>query len=380
MQDTLQSYAKLSAFNNIKKLKVQSLPPEQHVVSSHRVASPFLTSQSQTTRGAKIFSSQNALNNLTSFSNFSHQSSQEDYEALLSQIAASSRHAFNVGSSPHQAAVTLVSSRGSIVSNSAQKGHNSQPPHPNLLQHNHLSNSRGVKRKNPDELCTILLGTTKPIPVLPSSISCSSQLHKSHYSNGNNTLASTNRHRAVAVVASNTNNGARLRTHQHPANPMQLTEVHAISSEDESSTAATTATTAAATNTSHHKSNKAGGAAAAVNASSANSEGDYQLVQHEVLYSQTAAYEVLEFLGRGTFGQVCKCWKHHSNEIYAIKILKNHPSYARQGQIEVRNFFSISSFLRIFLIKQTLGSHISPTFWIFFCIIINKGVHVFFLN
>jgi len=69
--------------------------------------------------------------------------------------------------------------------------------------------------------------------------------------------------------------------------------------------------------------------------SSSNAEGDYQLVQHEVLYSSNNQYEVLEFLGRGTFGQVVKCWKKGTNEIVAIKILKNHPSYARQGQIEV---------------------------------------------
>lgn len=43
----------------------------------------------------------------------------------------------------------------------------------------------------------------------------------------------------------------------------------------------------------------------------------------------------MEFLGRGTFGQVVKCWKRGTSEIVAIKILKNHPSYARQGQIEV---------------------------------------------
>ena len=54
-----------------------------------------------------------------------------------------------------------------------------------------------------------------------------------------------------------------------------------------------------------------------------------------MLLSPTSRYEVLEFLGRGTFGQVVKCWKHGTNEIVAIKILKNHPSYARQGQIEV---------------------------------------------
>ena len=69
--------------------------------------------------------------------------------------------------------------------------------------------------------------------------------------------------------------------------------------------------------------------------SSSSGEGDYQLVQHEVLGSLTNRYEVLEFLGRGTFGQVVKCWKRGTNEIVAIKILKNHPSYARQGQIEV---------------------------------------------
>lgn len=49
-------------------------------------------------------------------------------------------------------------------------------------------------------------------------------------------------------------------------------------------------------------------------------------------------YEVLEFLGKGTFGQVVKAWKKGTNEIVAIKILKKHPSYARQGQIEVTLF------------------------------------------
>ena len=66
-------------------------------------------------------------------------------------------------------------------------------------------------------------------------------------------------------------------------------------------------------------------------------DGDYQLVQHEVLCSAKNSYEVLEFLGRGTFGQVVKCWKRGTNDVVAVKILKNHPSYARQGQIEVKH-------------------------------------------
>uniref|UniRef100_A0A3P8W6Z3 non-specific serine/threonine protein kinase n=1 Tax=Cynoglossus semilaevis TaxID=244447 RepID=A0A3P8W6Z3_CYNSE len=64
-------------------------------------------------------------------------------------------------------------------------------------------------------------------------------------------------------------------------------------------------------------------------------DGDYQVVQHEVLCSIKNTYEVLDFLGRGTFGQVVKCWKRGTGEVVAVKILKNHPSYARQGQIEV---------------------------------------------
>uniref|UniRef100_A0A8C1KZ91 non-specific serine/threonine protein kinase n=1 Tax=Cyprinus carpio TaxID=7962 RepID=A0A8C1KZ91_CYPCA len=76
---------------------------------------------------------------------------------------------------------------------------------------------------------------------------------------------------------------------------------------------------------------------------SGNGDGDYQLVQHELLCSLKNTYEVLDFLGRGTFGQVVKCWKRGTSEIVAVKILKNHPSYARQGQIEVGILARLSS-------------------------------------
>ncbi|XP_023246604.1 homeodomain-interacting protein kinase 2-like [Copidosoma floridanum] len=70
--------------------------------------------------------------------------------------------------------------------------------------------------------------------------------------------------------------------------------------------------------------------------------GVYQLVQHEVLHSLTTEYEVLEFLGQGTFGQVVKCLKRGTNEKVAIKILKNHPLYIQQGQIEISNLLRLN--------------------------------------
>lgn len=62
---------------------------------------------------------------------------------------------------------------------------------------------------------------------------------------------------------------------------------------------------------------------------------DYKITAHEILHSMTGEYEVLEFLGRGTFGQVVKCWKRHTNELVAVKISKDHPSYKKQAEIEV---------------------------------------------
>lgn len=98
--------------------------------------------------------------------------------------------------------------------------------------------------------------------------------------------------------------------------------------------------------------------------SNSHSEGDYQLVQHEILCSTSNSYEVLEFLGRGTFGQVAKCWKRGTNEIVAIKILKNHPSYARQGQIEV-SCFDVSAVTSQMNIQKSALFNDNRIFWIY---------------
>ena len=51
-----------------------------------------------------------------------------------------------------------------------------------------------------------------------------------------------------------------------------------------------------------------------------DNQGDY----HTKLLDHIAyRYEVLDFLGSGSFGQAVKCLDHQNNEIVALKIVKN---------------------------------------------------------
>ncbi|XP_078267772.1 homeodomain-interacting protein kinase 4-like [Rhinoraja longicauda] len=43
-----------------------------------------------------------------------------------------------------------------------------------------------------------------------------------------------------------------------------------------------------------------------------------------VMYSDTDAYDIIAVLGKGTFGEVTKCWKRNSDHYVAIKILRNY--------------------------------------------------------
>jgi len=52
-------------------------------------------------------------------------------------------------------------------------------------------------------------------------------------------------------------------------------------------------------------------------------------------------YIVRDLLGQGTFGQVVKCLLAGTDELVAVKVIKNHPAYyhqarSPQGQVAVR--------------------------------------------
>lgn len=57
---------------------------------------------------------------------------------------------------------------------------------------------------------------------------------------------------------------------------------------------------------------------------------------HAVAKSLTRSrYLILDILGQGTFGQVVKCQNMKTNEIVAVKVVKNKPAYFNQSMMEV---------------------------------------------
>ncbi|OMJ88929.1 hypothetical protein SteCoe_9036 [Stentor coeruleus] len=47
-------------------------------------------------------------------------------------------------------------------------------------------------------------------------------------------------------------------------------------------------------------------------------------------------YEILNILGKGSFGQVCECYDHKNKEKVALKIIKNKSKFHQQATIEIR--------------------------------------------
>ena len=62
-------------------------------------------------------------------------------------------------------------------------------------------------------------------------------------------------------------------------------------------------------------------------------KGNYKIITGDHLMYR---YEILEVLGKGSFGQVCKCFDHKTREIYAIKIIKNKRRFHKQAAIEIK--------------------------------------------
>jgi len=61
--------------------------------------------------------------------------------------------------------------------------------------------------------------------------------------------------------------------------------------------------------------------------------GDYHIVTHDHLAYR---FEVLGNLGKGSFGQVCKCFDYKENNTTAVKLIRNKKRFHQQALVEVK--------------------------------------------
>ncbi|KAG9391107.1 Protein kinase domain [Carpediemonas membranifera] len=76
-----------------------------------------------------------------------------------------------------------------------------------------------------------------------------------------------------------------------------------------------------------------GSPAQASNAGYDDDRGDYKFVLHDHF---SYRYEVLNMLGRGSFGQVAKVYDYKTNKVVALKVIRNKKRFHHQGLIEVK--------------------------------------------
>lgn len=61
--------------------------------------------------------------------------------------------------------------------------------------------------------------------------------------------------------------------------------------------------------------------------------GDYHIILRDHLGYR---YEVLDTLGKGSFGQVLKCFDHKSGKTVAVKVIRNKKRFHTQALVEVK--------------------------------------------
>ena len=68
-----------------------------------------------------------------------------------------------------------------------------------------------------------------------------------------------------------------------------------------------------------------------------------QMYQHADYFPRNR-YLILDVLGQGTFGQVVKCQNLRTQEVVAVKVVKNRTAYFNQSMMEV-SVLDLVSFL-----------------------------------
>ncbi|KAL4455004.1 hypothetical protein ABPG74_006386 [Tetrahymena malaccensis] len=68
-----------------------------------------------------------------------------------------------------------------------------------------------------------------------------------------------------------------------------------------------------------------------------NEQSDYIMRVKDIIYNDQRKIEYIieDMLGKGTFGQVAKCSKNGTNDLFAVKVIKNRPAYFQQAKNEI---------------------------------------------
>jgi dual specificity tyrosine-phosphorylation-regulated kinase 2/3/4 len=100
-----------------------------------------------------------------------------------------------------------------------------------------------------------------------------------------------------------------------------------------------------------------------------NESGQYRLIKGDHLAYR---FQVLAYIGKGSFGVVCECFDFKARENVAVKILKNKKHFHRQGMIEIsilqaikdndpKNEFNVCKMKQYFIFRN----HICMVFELF---------------
>lgn len=75
-------------------------------------------------------------------------------------------------------------------------------------------------------------------------------------------------------------------------------------------------------------------------------------------------YLILDVLGQGTFGQVVKCQNLKTQEVVAVKVVKNRTAYFNQSMMEVSVLDLVNSYDRSIYKQKTDWLRSSTASWI----------------
>ncbi|KAI8331579.1 kinase-like domain-containing protein [Chlamydoabsidia padenii] len=101
-----------------------------------------------------------------------------------------------------------------------------------------------------------------------------------------------------------------------------------------------------------------------------NDDYDYILKVNDILGEEKEyQYRVIDLLGQGTFGQVVKCERITTGELFSVKVIKNKVAYREQSRMEVEILKQLKSKLDSKAQKHILTLHHTFTHKNHFCLV-----------